>query len=341
MEGGDCTVSRASHNSATGKTDAGVFCRGASKALESAPFHREQECKVAHPNGFQGTMTALVTPLADGRVDEQALRRLVEAQIAGGVDVLVPCGTTGEGATLTAEESVQVVRICVEEARGRVPVVAGTGSNSTSTTIENTRRAKAAGAQGALVVTPYYNKPQQEGLFRHFELVAKDGGLPVILYNVPGRTSVDLAAETVGRLSKVPGVVGVKEASGNIVRALEILEYCEGRPFDLLSGDDGFTLPVLAVGGDGIISVASNVVPERVAAIVQAWKKGDVKGAQAAQIALNALVRALFVETNPAPIKAAMALVGMMRDEVRLPLAPATDATRAKLRTALSALGKL
>ncbi len=292
-----------------------------------------------HPHGFQGTMTALVTPLADGRIDEGALRRLVHQQIAGGVDVLVPCGTTGEGATLTSDETNQVVRIVVEEARGRVPVVAGCGTNATATTIENVRRAKAAGAQGALVVTPYYNKPQQEGLFRHYEAVAKEGGLPVVLYNVPGRTSVDLLPETVGRLSRVPGIVGIKEASGSMVRSLELLEAVDGRPFDLLAGDDGFTLPVLAVGGDGVVSVASNVVPERVSAIVKAFRAGDLKGAQSAQIALNALIRALFVETNPAPIKAAMQLVGMMRDEVRLPLAPASAATREKLSVALTGLG--
>lgn len=293
---------------------------------------------MAHPKGFQGTMTALVTPLHDGALDEDALRRLVAQQLAGGVDVLVPCGTTGEGATLTPDEAARVIRVCVEEARGRAPVVAGTGSNSTQATIENTRRAKEAGAQGALVVTPYYNKPQQEGLFRHFEAVARAGGLPVILYNVPSRTSVDLLAETVGRLSKVPGIVGIKEASGSIVRSLEVLEAVEGRPFDLLSGDDGFTLPVLAVGGDGVISVASNVVPERVSAIVRRFKAGDLKGAQEAQLALNALIRALFVETNPAPIKAAMALRGHMRDEVRLPLVSASEATRAKLKAALDAL---
>jgi 4-hydroxy-tetrahydrodipicolinate synthase len=294
---------------------------------------------MAHPNGFQGTMTALVTPMRADGVDEEALRRLVHQQIAGGVDVLVPCGTTGEGATLTADETIRVVRACVEEAKGRARVVAGCGSNATAATIENVRRAKAAGAEGALVVTPYYNKPQQEGLVRHYEAVAKDGGLPVILYNVPGRTSVDLAAETVGRLSKVAGIVGIKESSGNIVKSLEILEFCEGRPFDLLAGDDGFALPVLAIGGDGVVSVASNVVPERVSAIVRAFRAGDLKAAQVAQVALNGLVRALFAETNPAPIKAAMQLVGLASDEVRLPLVPAAEATRAKLRSALTGLG--
>jgi 4-hydroxy-tetrahydrodipicolinate synthase len=287
-----------------------------------------------HPNGFQGTMTALVTPFRGGQLDEAALRRLVQLQLAGGVDVLVPCGTTGEGATLTAEESTRVIRICVEEAKGRAPVVAGCGTNSTTTTIENVRRAKEAGADGALVVTPYYNKPQQEGLFRHFELVAKEGGLPVVLYNVPGRTSVDLLPETVGRLSKVPGVVGIKEASGSLVRSLEVLEAVQGRPFDLIAGDDGLTLPVLAVGGVGVISVASNVVPERVSTIVQAFKRGDLAAAQAAQLSLNGLVRALFAETNPAPVKAALHLAGLMSDEVRLPLVPASEATRQKLMAA-------
>lgn len=294
---------------------------------------------MAHPGGFQGTMTALVTPLVDGVVDEEALRALVDRQIAGGVDVLVPCGTTGEGATLSADESVRVVRACVEQAKGRVPVVAGVGSNSTRVTVENTRRAKEAGAQGALVVTPYYNKPQQDGLFAHFEQVAREGGLPVLLYNVPSRTSVDLLPATVARLSKVPGIVGIKEAAGSIVRFIEVLEALDGRAFDVLAGDDGFTLPAMALGADGIISVASNVVPERVAAIVQGVKSGRLDDARRAQLALQPLVRALFVETNPAPVKAAAAMLGHMRDEVRLPLVPAAEDTRRKVRDALVALG--
>jgi 4-hydroxy-tetrahydrodipicolinate synthase len=293
---------------------------------------------MAHPNGFQGTMTALATPMRNGIVDEEALRRLVADQIAGGVDVLVPCGTTGEGATLTSEESTRVIRVVVEEARGRAPVVAGCGSNSTTTTIENCQRAREAGAHAALVVTPYYNKPQQEGLFRHFEAVAQKGGLPVVLYNVPSRTSVDLLAETVGRLSKVPGIVGVKEASGTITRSIEILEALDGRPFDLLAGDDAFTLPVLALGGDGVVSVASNLVPDRVSAIVKLFRKGDLAGAQRAQIALQPLIRALFIETSPAPCKAGLQLLGKASDEIRLPLVPASDATREKLKAALARL---
>ena len=293
---------------------------------------------MAHPNGFQGTMTALATPFKQGVVDEAALRRLVNDQIAGGVDVLVPCGTTGEGATLAPDEAQRVIRICVEESRGRAPVMAGCGSNSTTTTIENCRRAKDAGAQAALVVTPYYNKPQQQGLFLHYEAVAQKGGLPVVLYNVPSRTSVDLLAETVGRLSKVPGIIGVKEASGSITRITETLEALEGRPFDVLAGDDGFALPVLALGGDGIVSVASNLVPERVSAIVKAFRKGDLVAAQKAQLALQPLIRALFVETSPAPCKAGMQILGKASDEVRLPLAPASESTREKLKTALAGL---
>jgi 4-hydroxy-tetrahydrodipicolinate synthase len=293
---------------------------------------------MAHPNGFQGTMTALATPMRNGGVDEEALRRLVSDQIVGGVDVLVPCGTTGEGATLTPEETTRVIRISVEESGGRAPVIAGCGSNSTATTIENCRRAREAGAQAALVVTPYYNKPQQEGLFRHFEAVAQKGGLPVVLYNVPSRTSVDLLAETVGRLAKVPGIVGIKEASGTITRSIEILEVLDGRPFDLIAGDDAFTLPVLALGGDGVISVASNLVPDRVSAVVRLFGKGDLAGAQRAQVALQPLIRALFMETSPAPCKAGMQILGKASDEIRLPLVPASEATREKLKAALAKL---
>lgn len=294
---------------------------------------------MAHPNGFQGTMTALVTPFKNGEVDLEALRALVDRQIAGGVDVLVPCGTTGEGATLTADESFRVVRACVEEAKGRVPVVAGVGANSTRVTLENTLRAKEAGAQGALVVTPYYNKPQQDGLYAHFSTVAREGGLPVILYNVPGRTSVDLLPATVARLSKVSGIVGVKEAAGSIVRFLEVMEALDGAAFDVLAGDDSFTLPAMAVGACGVISVASNVVPERVRTIVEAMRESRLADARAAQLVLQPLVRALFVETNPAPVKAALGMLGHMRDEVRMPLVSASDVTRTQVRDALQGLG--
>jgi 4-hydroxy-tetrahydrodipicolinate synthase len=293
---------------------------------------------MGHPNGFQGTMTALATPFRGGEVDEEALRRLVNDQIAGGVDVLVPCGTTGEGATLSAEESSRVIRAVVEESHGRAPVIAGCGSNSTATTIENCRRAREAGANAALIVTPYYNKPQQDGLFRHFQAIAQNGRLPVVMYNVPSRTSVDLLAETVGRLASVPGIVGIKEASGTITRTIEILEILDGRPFDILAGDDAFTLPVLALGGDGVVSVASNLVPARVSAIVRSFRKGDVAAAGRGQVALQPLVRALFMETNPAPVKAGLQILGKASDEVRLPLVAASEATREKLKAALARL---
>lgn len=290
---------------------------------------------------FQGTMTAIVTPFRDGVVDEEALRRLVSDQIDGGVDVLVPCGTTGEGATLTADESTRVVSICVDEARGRVPVVAGCGSNSTAVTVENARRMKDVGASGVLVVTPYYNKPSQEGLFLHFEAVAKQGGLPVVLYNVPSRTSVDLHASTVARLAKVPGVVALKEATGTVTRTLDILEALDGTPLNIVAGDDANYLAILAVGGSGVISVAANIVPDRVAAITRAFQSGDLAGARKAQLSINGLIRALFSETNPVPCKIALSLLNKMSDEVRLPLAPGTEATRERVRGALTDLGLL
>lgn len=290
---------------------------------------------------FHGAMTALVTPMREGQVDEEALRQLVSAQIEGGIDVLVPCGTTGEAATLSAEESVKVVRICVEEAGGRVLVLAGTGSNSTATTIANTRRMKEVGASGALVVTPYYNKPSQEGLFRHFEAVAKEGGLPVVLYNVPSRTSVDMDASTVARLAHVPGVVGVKEATGTVSRSLDILEALDGKKLAILAGDDSNTLAILAVGGSGVISVAGNIVPEQVSAITRSFAAGDLAAAQKAQLGLNKLVRALFSETNPVPCKAALSLLGRMSDEVRLPLVPASEATYERMRGVLGEMGLL
>src|SRR3954468_4636090 len=204
---------------------------------------------------LRGSMVALVTPFKNGAVDEEALRALAAWQIEKGTDALVPCGTTGEGATLSSEELFRVVRACVEEARGRVPVIAGCGSNDTRRTIENAQRVKEAGADYALVVTPYYNKPTPEGLFRHFEAVAKQGGLPVVMYNVPSRTSVDMLPDTVARCAKVPGIVGIKEASGSIPRVAEILGLGVSPDFSVVAGDDMFTLPTLAMGGHGVISV--------------------------------------------------------------------------------------
>ena len=288
---------------------------------------------------LRGSMTALVTPMRGGAVDEAALRALCRWQIDSGTDALVPCGTTGEGATLTAEETVRVVRIAVEEARGKVPVIAGTGSNDTRRTIESTQRAKEAGADAALVVTPYYNKPTPEGLFRHFEAVAKQGGLPVVMYNVPSRTSLDMLADTVARCAKIPGVVGIKEASGSIPRVAEILSLGVPESFAILSGDDLYALPTLATGGHGVISVASNVAPANMARLCDAFFSGDLKAAQREHVKFAPLVKALFCETNPLPVKYALSKMGRIQNEVRLPLAPISEAGAAKVDAALKEYG--
>ena len=289
--------------------------------------------------GLRGSFVALVTPFRDGKVDEAALRSLLRWHVEKGTDGLVPCGTTGEGATLAPDEAVRVVRICVEEARGRLPVVAGCGSNSTAVTIENVVRAKEAGADAALVVTPYYNKPTQEGLYRHFEVVAARGGLPVLVYNVPSRTSVDILPETLGRLSRLPGIVGVKEASGNVVRVAEIQERCEGRPFAILAGDDMFTLPTLAMGGHGVISVVGNVAPGDLAALCDDFFAGRLEAARKAQIRFAPLVRAMFCETNPMPVKHALFRMGRIGPELRLPLVPVSEKGAAQVDAALQAYG--
>jgi 4-hydroxy-tetrahydrodipicolinate synthase len=290
---------------------------------------------------FSGSMVALVTPFKNGQVDEPALRALARWQIESGTDALVPCGTTGEGATLTAEEHVQVVRACVEEARGRVPVIAGCGSNDTRRTIETVQRAAKAKADAALIVTPYYNKPTPEGLFRHFEAVSKEGGLPVVLYNVPSRTSVDMLADTVARCSHLPGVVGVKEASGSIVRIAEIRAAGVPEDFAILSGDDMFTLPTMAMGGHGIISVVANIAPAQMAGLVASFNKGDLKAAQAAQTKFVSLVRAMFCETNPLPVKYALHRMGRIGPDLRLPLVPISEAGARKVDAALGGYGGL
>src|SRR3954467_407053 len=284
---------------------------------------------------LRGSMVALVTPFRNGAVDEEALRALVRWQIEKGTDALVPCGTTGEGATLSPEEQFRVVRACAEEARGRVPVIAGCGSNDTRRTIENAQRVKEAGADYALVVTPYYNKPTPEGLYRHFEAVAKQGGLPVVMYNVPSRTSLDMLPETVARCAKIPGVVAIKEASGNVVRVAEILAAGVPQDFAILAGDDMFTLPTLASGGQGVISVVANIAPGDLAALCDAFFASDLPKAQRAQTRFAPLVKAMFCETNPLPVKYALHRMGRIAHELRLPLVPISDAGAAKVDAAL------
>ncbi len=290
---------------------------------------------------FRGSMVALVTPFRNGAVDESALRALARWQLEAGTDALVPCGTTGEGATLSADELVKVVRICVEEARGKAPVIAGCGTNNTRATIENVKRVKEAGADAALVVTPYYNKPTPEGLFRHFEAVARQGGLPVVMYNVPSRTSVDMLPDTIARCAKVPGIVGVKEASGSIVRVAEILAAGVPADFAILAGDDMFTLPTLASGGQGVISVVANIAPADLATLCDAWAHGNHEVARNAQVRFAPLVKALFCETNPLPVKHALYKMGRIAPELRLPLVPISEAGAAKVEAAMREYGGL
>lgn len=281
----------------------------------------------------EGVFTALATPFRGDRVDRDALTRLVEAQVAAGVAGLCPCGTTGESPTISEDEHREIIETVVAAARGRVPVVAGTGSNDTRHAVALTKQARAAGAVGALVVSPYYNKPTQEGLYRHFRAVADDGGLPVMLYHIPGRTAGAIEVETVARLWKAGGMFALKEAQGHVDRVTRLREAC-GIP--ILSGDDALTLPFLSLGAVGVVSVASNVVPAKIVALVRDALAGRRAEALAAHEALTPLVRALFQETNPIPVKAALKLLGVFpSDEVRLPLVPASPAVVSALRSAL------
>ena len=292
---------------------------------------------------LRGCATALVTPFtADGGVDEARMRALVERQIAGGVKLLVPCGTTGEGATLTAEEQTRVIRITVEAGRGRARVIAGVGTNSTAVAIERAKAARATGADAVLVVAPYYNKPTQAGLTAHFTAVAAAvPGVPVVLYNVPGRTASNIQAATVLGLARdVENIVGVKEASGDFAQIMAILR---DRPqgFRVLSGDDAVTLPLVALGADGIVSVVSNEVPDLMARLSELALQGKWEEARALHYRLLPLMEANFLESNPGPVKAAMALQGLLEETYRLPLVPVQEKTRARLRELLQELGLL
>jgi 4-hydroxy-tetrahydrodipicolinate synthase len=289
---------------------------------------------------FTGVITALVTPLRNGAVDEDALRRLVEEQIAGGIDGLVPVGTTGESPTLDHDEHMKVVKIVIDQAKKRVPIIAGTGGNSTREAIELSRAAKALGADGMLQVTPYYNKPTQDGLYRHFKAIIDEAPLPTILYNVPGRTGCDLLPDTVARLCELPLVVGIKEATGNLQRASQIIAKIGDR-LVVLSGDDATTLALFAVGGRGVISVVSNVVPADFAGMWDAFAAGDLKQARALHYKTFPLSEGLFIESNPIPVKAALAMMGKIADEIRPPLYPMSGDNKEKLRKILTAYGLL
>jgi 4-hydroxy-tetrahydrodipicolinate synthase len=287
---------------------------------------------------FEGAYTALITPFRDGTLDEPALRRIVEVQIKGGIDGLVPVGTTGESPTLDYDEHIRVIELVAEAAKGRVKVMAGTGANSTKEAILLTQRAEAVGADASLQVAPYYNKPTQEGLFQHFEAVAGMTRLPIILYSIPGRCGVEISVDTIRRLAGArPNIVGIKEAGGNPDRVTQIRAAC-GPKFTILSGDDGLTLPFMAVGARGVISVASNPAPKLVAQMVHAAADGDYRSALKLHDRLTPLFKALFLETNPSPCKAAMELLGFCTADVRLPMTGVTDLTRAALVKALTEL---
>lgn len=289
---------------------------------------------------FTGSITALVTPFRDGRVDEEALKRLVEFQIANGSDGLVPCGTTGESATLSYEEHDRVIELTIEAAAGMVPVIAGTGSNSTAETIALTKHAESAGAKAALLITPYYNKPTQQGLYEHYRKVAEEVSIPIILYNVPGRTSVNMLPETTARLSELKNIVGIKEATGDLKQVSDTIEFSK-KGFIVLSGDDFTTLPLLAIGGHGVISVTSNVVPGMVSDMIKAFRRGDLNGARDLHYRLEPLNRAMFMETNPVPVKAALSMMGMIGPEMRLPLVGMKDENRERLASVLDGFGLL
>ena len=283
---------------------------------------------------FSGAFTALVTPFKNGEVDVEALEGLVEFQIEGGIDGLVPCGTTGESPTLSEEEDRLVIETVVRVTAGRVPVVAGTGSNNTASAIKYTKMAEEVGADGSLQVAPYYNKPTQEGLFRHYAAIAENTSLPLVLYNIPGRTNVTIAPETIAQLAEIPNIVGVKESTLSMNMVSDIKRLC-GEEFDVLSGDDPMTLPLLALGGTGVVSVASNIAPGAVSDMVAAMNSGDLARGRELHYGLLPLIRALSVETNPIPIKAAASLLGLCSDELRLPLVSMSGENLRNLQTVM------
>ncbi len=289
---------------------------------------------------FQGSLVALVTPFRDGKVDEATLKQLVEFQIRGGTDAIVPCGTTGESPTLDHAEHNHVVDVVIEAVNKRIPVVAGTGSNSTDEAISMTRHAKEAGADAALIVLPYYNKPTQKGLIEHCRKIADTVDLPLILYNIPGRTGVNMTPETLAQLAEHPNIVGMKEATGNLEQMTQDIVLC-GEKLSFLSGDDTLTLPLMSVGGKGVISVVANIVPKDVAELTHAFLNGDWKRARELHLKLFPLCQAMFYETNPIPVKTALAMMGKIREEFRLPMCPMTDANRKRLEAVLRSYGLL
>ncbi len=288
---------------------------------------------------FHGIITALVTPFKDGKVDEKAFRDHIEWQIASGVHGLLPCGTTGESATLSHDEHEEVISICIDQAKGRVPVMAGAGSNNTEEAIRLTKFAKQAGATATLHISPYYNKPSQEGLFRHFKAINDAVDLPIFLYNVPSRTGVNILPNTVARIfAELDHVIGIKEATANLIQLSDVAEHCS-RKICILSGDDFTLLPSLALGAKGVISVCSNIAPKQMVSLYSHFMEGNLKESQDMHFQLQELNRALFIDVNPVPVKAALALMGRMSEEVRLPLCPMPEEHKEIIKKALISAG--
>ncbi len=289
---------------------------------------------------YRGSMVAIVTPFRDGEFDDAVLESLIDFQLSNGTSGIVPCGTTGESATLSHDEHQRVVEVAVKAVAGRVPVIAGTGSNSTEEAIALTRHAKQVGADAALLITPYYNKPTQEGLYLHYKRVAESVDLPLILYNIPGRTAVNMLPETVERLCDVQNVVAIKEGSGSLQQMSDIVRMC-GDQMPVLSGDDGLTLPILAIGGTGVITVSANIIPQDVSAMIDAFEAGNMSEARRGHHKMDPLVAGLFFETNPIPVKQALAFMGKASADVRLPLCRMSDVNQQRLRRVMTDYGLL
>ncbi|MFQ5596480.1 MAG: 4-hydroxy-tetrahydrodipicolinate synthase [Nitrospiria bacterium] len=283
---------------------------------------------------FHGSIVAIVTPFKDGAVDEKALGELIDLHLSSGTSGIVPCGTTGESATLSHEEHKRVIEMTVKIVGGRIPVIAGTGSNSTEEAVALTMHAQSAGADGALLITPYYNKPTQEGLYLHYKRIAEAVDLPLVLYNIPGRTGVNMLPSTVSRLTAYENIVGMKEGSGSIQQVAELIHLC-GERLTVLSGDDAITLPMMALGAKGAISVTANIVPGDMTKMIAAGARGDMSGAKIWHDRLYPLHQALFLETNPVPVKTALSMLGRCSDEIRLPLSSLSEANRKRLKAAI------
>ena len=285
---------------------------------------------------FNGSIVAMVTPFKDGEVDYDKLGELVQYHIDNGTNAIIPCGTTGESPTLTHREHGEVIGKVIEAAAGRIPVIAGTGSNNTSEAVSMTRHAKETGADGSLIITPYYNKPTQQGIYEHYKAILEEVNIPIIVYNVPSRTGVSISAETVARLAEFDNIVAIKEATGDIDQASQILNLCD---ITVLSGDDSLTLPIMSIGGKGVVSVLANILPREVSELTSSFLKGEIENAQRLHNSLFPICKAMFIETNPIPVKTAMKLLGRLNGEMRLPLCDMNDGHKKQLKIALEKYG--